>query len=200
MLVRGLDAGRWPSWRFSRGCDRSTSTGRADADAPRSESRRARSRPDARSRRWPPRRRMTGSGRCPARTMRIPASAGSPRSTRTTSPICRSPSPSPAGTTSGQESSPIVVGDTLYFVTPYPNILYAIDLRRSGALKMEGQFDARRRLAGAGMLRGRQSRADLCQRLGLFQCARRTHARGRCRDRQGANGRPGWRTSPRARR
>src|SRR6187551_1547808 len=37
-----------------------------------------------------------------------------------------------SGTTQGQESAPIVAGDTLYFVTPYPNILYAIDLTRPG--------------------------------------------------------------------
>src|SRR5690349_17940751 len=28
-----------------------------------------------------------------------------------------------AGTLLGQESAPLVIGDTLYFVTPYPNIL-----------------------------------------------------------------------------
>ncbi|MBW8733698.1 MAG: PQQ-binding-like beta-propeller repeat protein, partial [Asticcacaulis sp.] len=32
------------------------------------------------------------------------------------------------GTMLGQESAPIVVGDTLYFVTPYPNTLFAVDL------------------------------------------------------------------------
>jgi glucose dehydrogenase len=37
-----------------------------------------------------------------------------------------------SGTTQGQESAPIVVGSTLYFVTPYPNILYAIDLTKPG--------------------------------------------------------------------
>jgi PQQ-dependent dehydrogenase (methanol/ethanol family) len=37
-----------------------------------------------------------------------------------------------SGTTSGQESAPIVVGSTLYLVTPYPNILYAIDLSKPG--------------------------------------------------------------------
>jgi PQQ-dependent dehydrogenase (methanol/ethanol family) len=37
-----------------------------------------------------------------------------------------------SGTTSGQESAPIVVGSTLYLVTPYPNILYAIDLATPG--------------------------------------------------------------------
>ena len=41
------------------------------------------------------------------------------------------------GTTSGQESAPIVVGDTLYLVTPWPNILYALDLGRNGAVKWE---------------------------------------------------------------
>jgi lanthanide-dependent methanol dehydrogenase len=41
-----------------------------------------------------------------------------------------------AGTLLGQESAPLVIGDTLYFVTPYPNILYAIDLTQpGGALK-----------------------------------------------------------------
>jgi PQQ-dependent dehydrogenase (methanol/ethanol family) len=39
------------------------------------------------------------------------------------------------GTTSGQESAPLVVDGTLYFVTPYPNILYALDLSQSGKLK-----------------------------------------------------------------
>lgn len=35
----------------------------------------------------------------------------------------------------GQEAAPIVVGDTMYVVTPYPNILYALDLKNSGATK-----------------------------------------------------------------
>ena len=35
----------------------------------------------------------------------------------------------------GQEAAPIVVGDTMYVVTPYPNILYALDLKNSGAVK-----------------------------------------------------------------
>jgi glucose dehydrogenase len=39
------------------------------------------------------------------------------------------------GTMAGQESAPIVVGDTLYFVTPYPNTLFAIDLRAGGRIK-----------------------------------------------------------------
>lgn len=39
------------------------------------------------------------------------------------------------GVMAGQESAPIVIGETLYFVTPYPNILYAIDLSKKGAIK-----------------------------------------------------------------
>ncbi|HEV2706707.1 MAG TPA: methanol/ethanol family PQQ-dependent dehydrogenase [Pyrinomonadaceae bacterium] len=39
------------------------------------------------------------------------------------------------GVNRGQEAAPIVVGDTMYVVTPYPNILYALDLTRGGAMK-----------------------------------------------------------------
>ena len=36
------------------------------------------------------------------------------------------------GVERGQEAAPLVVGTTMYVVTPYPNILYALDLRRPG--------------------------------------------------------------------
>src|SRR5215216_483654 len=39
------------------------------------------------------------------------------------------------GVNRGQEAAPIVVGDTMYVVTPYPNILYALDLAKGGAVK-----------------------------------------------------------------
>lgn len=39
------------------------------------------------------------------------------------------------GVLHGHEAAPLVVGDTLYVVTPYPNILYALDLKQDGALK-----------------------------------------------------------------
>src|SRR6186713_458455 len=35
-----------------------------------------------------------------------------------------------SGTTSGQESAVLAVGGTLYLVTPYPNTLYAIDMTK----------------------------------------------------------------------
>src|SRR6201990_1104397 len=33
----------------------------------------------------------------------------------------------------GHEGAPLVVGDTMYVVTPYPNIAYALDLSKAGA-------------------------------------------------------------------
>ncbi len=39
------------------------------------------------------------------------------------------------GVNRGQEAAPIVVGDTMYVVTPFPNILYALDLAKNGAMK-----------------------------------------------------------------
>jgi alcohol dehydrogenase (cytochrome c) len=37
------------------------------------------------------------------------------------------------GTTRGIEAAPLVVNGTMYIVTPYPNVLYALDLARPGA-------------------------------------------------------------------
>jgi len=37
------------------------------------------------------------------------------------------------GVLRGHEGAPLVVGDTMYFVTPFPNILYALDLAQPGA-------------------------------------------------------------------
>jgi PQQ-dependent dehydrogenase (methanol/ethanol family) len=36
------------------------------------------------------------------------------------------------GVQRGHEAAPLVVGDTMYVVTPYPNVLYALDLRAGG--------------------------------------------------------------------
>lgn len=38
------------------------------------------------------------------------------------------------GFTAGHEAAPLVIGDTMYVVTPYPNVLYALDFR-DGELK-----------------------------------------------------------------
>jgi len=37
------------------------------------------------------------------------------------------------GVTHGHEAAPIVAGDTLYLMTPFPNVVYALDLTRPGA-------------------------------------------------------------------
>jgi PQQ-dependent dehydrogenase (methanol/ethanol family) len=39
------------------------------------------------------------------------------------------------GVTRGQEAAPIVVNNTMYIVTPFPNIVFALDLNKSGSLK-----------------------------------------------------------------
>ena len=39
------------------------------------------------------------------------------------------------GFTKGHEAAPLVVGDTMYVVTPFPNFLYALDLKNNGAIK-----------------------------------------------------------------
>lgn len=41
------------------------------------------------------------------------------------------------GVLRGHEAAPLVVGDTMYYVTPFPNILYALDLKNNGAKKWE---------------------------------------------------------------
>jgi PQQ-dependent dehydrogenase (methanol/ethanol family) len=39
------------------------------------------------------------------------------------------------GTLRGHEAAPVIVRNTMYIVTPYPNYLYALDLTKGGALK-----------------------------------------------------------------
>ncbi len=43
------------------------------------------------------------------------------------------------GVNRGHEAAPLVVGDTMYVVTPFPNILYALDLKNGGAAKWKYQ-------------------------------------------------------------
>src|SRR3954471_10933232 len=44
------------------------------------------------------------------------------------------------GVEKGQEAAPVVVGDTMYVVTPYPNYLFALDLSKPGA-NVKWKFD-----------------------------------------------------------
>nr|WP_298726218.1 PQQ-dependent dehydrogenase, methanol/ethanol family [uncultured Steroidobacter sp.] len=54
------------------------------------------------------------------------------------------------GTLLGQESAVLAVGDTLYFVTPYPNILYAVDLNAPGG-GLKWKFDPKADAASQGV-------------------------------------------------
>jgi lanthanide-dependent methanol dehydrogenase len=52
------------------------------------------------------------------------------------------------GSRSGHEGAPLVVGDTLYVITPFPNRLIALDLARGGAVKWRYEPPAERAAAG----------------------------------------------------
>jgi len=45
------------------------------------------------------------------------------------------------GIPKGHEAAPLVIGDTMYVVTPYPNTVYAFDLRRSNAAAVKWKFE-----------------------------------------------------------
>jgi PQQ-dependent dehydrogenase (methanol/ethanol family) len=47
----------------------------------------------------------------------------------------------PTGIDKGHEAAPLVIGDTLYVVSPYPNPVYAFDLRQPDAAKVKWRFD-----------------------------------------------------------
>jgi PQQ-dependent dehydrogenase (methanol/ethanol family) len=53
------------------------------------------------------------------------------------------------GVRRGNESAPIVIGQTMYVVTPFPNKVFALDLTRNGALKW--QFDPKPAPAAQGV-------------------------------------------------
>ncbi|HWR50276.1 MAG TPA: PQQ-binding-like beta-propeller repeat protein, partial [Bryobacteraceae bacterium] len=45
----------------------------------------------------------------------------------------------PTGTERGHEAAPLVVNGTMYVVTPFPNYVYALDLRKPGTVKWKYQ-------------------------------------------------------------
>ena len=53
------------------------------------------------------------------------------------------------GVLRGHEAAPLVVGTTMYVVTPFPNYLYALDLTRDGALKW--RYDPQQQRAAPGV-------------------------------------------------
>ena len=54
------------------------------------------------------------------------------------------------GTLRGHEAAPVVVGNTMYVVTPFPNYLYALDLTRPGA-NVKWKFDPKVSPASQGV-------------------------------------------------
>jgi PQQ-dependent dehydrogenase (methanol/ethanol family) len=54
------------------------------------------------------------------------------------------------GVNRGQESSPLVVNDTMYVLSPYPNILYALDLSKPGA-PLKWQYNPKPEAAAQGV-------------------------------------------------
>jgi PQQ-dependent dehydrogenase (methanol/ethanol family) len=48
----------------------------------------------------------------------------------------------------GQEAAPLVVGDSMYVVTPFPNYLYALDLKKPGTMKWK--YDPKPEAAAPG--------------------------------------------------
>jgi PQQ-dependent dehydrogenase (methanol/ethanol family) len=56
----------------------------------------------------------------------------------------------PTGVEKGQEAAPLVVGDTMYVVTPFPNYLYALDLSKPGA-NVKWKFDPKPAASAQGV-------------------------------------------------
>jgi PQQ-dependent dehydrogenase (methanol/ethanol family) len=54
------------------------------------------------------------------------------------------------GVNRGQESAPLVVGSTMYVLSPYPNILYALDLSKPGA-PLKWQYNPKPLAASQGV-------------------------------------------------
>ncbi|HEX2135763.1 MAG TPA: methanol/ethanol family PQQ-dependent dehydrogenase [Microvirga sp.] len=54
------------------------------------------------------------------------------------------------GVNRGQESAPLVVGSTMYVLSPYPNILYALDLAQPGA-PLKWQYNPKPAAAAQGV-------------------------------------------------
>src|SRR5438270_7915161 len=54
------------------------------------------------------------------------------------------------GVEKGHEAAPIVVGDTMYVVTPYPNYVFAFDLTKPGA-NVKWKFDPKTKASSQGV-------------------------------------------------
>ena len=100
------------------------------------------------------------------------------------------------GLTRGHEAAPLVVNNTMYIVTPWPNLLYALDLTKPGApVKWTYQPQSLAGFARRGVLRRGQSRRCLLQRQDLLQHAGRPDRRRGREHRQRGLEDASWATS-----
>ncbi len=85
---------------------------------------------------WPPvsrsRRRRTASGPCRGRIYASTRYSGLGQITAANATTLRPVWTFSTGVLAGHEGQPLVVKNTMYVVTPYPNVLYAFDLTREG--------------------------------------------------------------------
>ena len=141
------------------------------------------------------------NGRCPPATTRAHATASSLRSLHRTPRNLHVSWAFSTGVLRGHEGQPLVVGNTMYVVTPYPNVVVRDRSRAAGpAAQME--IPSRERAAGdrSRVLRCRESRRRIRGRKNLLQPARRSHGRRRCGDRASRSGARRWAISRAARR
>ena len=89
------------------------------------------------------------------------------------------------GVLRGHEGAPLVIGDTMYVHTPFPNIVYALDLNNDGSDPLEIRAEAGSERHPGDVLRHRQSRPRLRRRQGLPAPGRHHAGRARRQDRQG---------------
>ena len=69
------------------------------------------------------------------------------------------------GVLRGHEGQPLVIGNTMYIITPYPNVAYALDLTAEGfPLKWKFRPENDQRSTGHGLLRRREPRRVIRRR------------------------------------
>ncbi len=79
-------------------------------------------------------------------------------------------------TRAGFEGQPLVVNNTMYMVSPYPNTVFALDLtKKGGPVKWIYKPHDRPGVTGRGMLRRRQPRRLVRRRQDGLQPPRRPH-------------------------
>ena len=130
-----------------------------------------------------PTRRMAQRG---TRRRQHPLQPARPRSTPATSRQLKIAWTFSDGAQYGHEGAPLVAGNTMYVVTPYPNIAYALDLTKPGApIKWSFAPNPSPMAIGKACCDAVHPRLGASRRQADLQPARRPHGRRRRQDRQG---------------